>query len=260
MLLLVLQGQLYPIGAFLSFLPAQGPAGSDEDLLVLAGSDSAAAGAAAPPGAGPPVARPAGRGGGAGVASRYVNTMPTSQLQGGGMRSAWACFQEPRLLHEGLWVLSGWTSKRADFMHRPAWAVVCCSCDTCWCSLSLYSSSSCNSYCPAGPLPSLVLAQQCHLAPGLQRCSDLPQAQPLALRPMPGQLRLSAATAEEGAPHLMPRLAPRLGTVKLSDHTLRESVYCLHKPDSLTALHESHIVILSMSASLPSLEIQVYAA
>ena len=112
MLQLVLQGQLDTIGAFLCSLQAQVPAESDGALPVLAGSDSAAAGAAAAlPGAGPPVMRPAGRGGGAGVASRYVNTMPTSQLQGEGIRSAWTRFQEPYLLHKGLWVLSGWTSK-----------------------------------------------------------------------------------------------------------------------------------------------------
>lgn len=78
------------------------------------------------------------------------------------------------------------------------------------------------SFCLAGPQSSLVLAQRWHLAPDLQQCSDLPQAQPLALPPMPGQLRLPAATADEGPPHLMPRLAPTPGTTKLSDHTLNE--------------------------------------
>lgn len=87
-LLLVLQSQLKLFRACLCSLQVPGPAGSDWSLPVLAGSDSAAAGAAGPVGAAPPVARPPGRGGGAGVASRYVNTMPTSQLQGGGIRSA----------------------------------------------------------------------------------------------------------------------------------------------------------------------------
>ena len=225
-LLLELQGQLDPIEACQVHVPA----GFDGALLVLAGSDSAAAGAAGQPGTGPPVARPAGRGSGAGVASRYVNTMPTSQLQGGGIRSAWACFKDLWLLHESLWVLTGAHQNR---LHA------CCTGDTCWCLLLLYYRGSCISYCLAGPLPSLVLAQQWHLAPSLQQCLDLPPAQPLALRPMPGQLRLSAAIAEEEAPHLMPRLAPRLGTVKRSDHVLRESAERLHKSVSLTAFYEA---------------------
>ena len=55
-----------------------------------AGSKPAAAGAAELPIVGPPVVHPAGCGGGAGVASRLVKNLPSSQLQGGVSRSAWA--------------------------------------------------------------------------------------------------------------------------------------------------------------------------